>query len=89
MDIEITHDNYFEIAEALHAVLTLWHDGKHGYAVLCKSQFKPGHGWRTSTVEEENYYFNDIESMVNNHQGYGEIEKLMDDLNDFVNELDD
>lgn len=87
--IKITNDNYFDIAEALHTVLTLWHDGKHGYVVLCKSQFKPGPGWSESDVERENEYFYDIEAMVKDNQGYDDIEKLMDELNDFINDLEE
>lgn len=84
MNIEINEENYFDIAEALHAVLSLWHDGKEGYRVLCKSQFKPGIMWSESKVEIENNYFNEVESLVNNNQGYDEIEKLMDNLNEFI-----
>jgi hypothetical protein len=87
MNITIDNDNYFDIAEALHAVLNLWHDGGKGYEVLSKSQFIPGMAWRESIVERENPYFHEVESLVNNKQGYDEIEKLMDNLNDFMDNL--
>jgi len=89
MNITIDNDNYFDIAEALHAVLNLWHDGGKGYEVLCKSQFNPGMAWSEGIVEQENPYFYEVESLVNNKQGYDEIEKLMDNLNEFIDNLEE
>jgi hypothetical protein len=88
MKIKIDNDNYFDIAEALHAVLILWHDGQYGYEVLCKSKFKPGMGWSESDVEESNEFFKNIESLVDKKQGYNDISDLMDELNNFVDSLE-
>jgi hypothetical protein len=90
--IEINEENYFDIAEASHAVMTLWHDGKYGYVILCKSQFRPGPVWRESNVENENDYFHIIESMVvdgmGKFKGYDEIDNLIDELNEFIENLE-
>lgn len=93
MSIKIDRDNYFDIAEALHSVLTLWHDGKFGYELLCRSQFRPGMGYRESDVENENEFYHEIESLLldknKKFKSYDKIEKLMDKLNKFVDNLED
>lgn len=83
-------ENYFDQAEALHAVLTLWHGGQHSetYVLLCKSQFRPGVSWTISGVERENPYFSEIEEWVKN----GETEKLtllMEEIERFLEEKND
>lgn len=87
-NIEINEDNYFEIGEALHTVLTLWHDGGRGYELLCRSQYRPGLGYSESEVEENNEYFAEIENLLTDENGkftsYDEIEKLMDKLDEYL-----
>lgn len=89
-DIVIDDDNYFEIAEAIHTVLTLWHDGSYGYELLCRSQFEPSMSWSESTVIDENEYYGEVNALVESSDGkflgYDEIEKLLDTLNEFIDE---
>lgn len=82
--IEINNDNYFEIAEALHAVMNQYHDGGYGYEVLCMSKFNPGYGWSESIVEAENEYFAEIEALAKLDDNYCAIAELMTNLNKFV-----
>lgn len=88
--INITEDNYFDIAEAIHTVLTLWHDGSYGYVLLCRSQFRPGMSWSEEVVEKENEYYNEVESLLlddnGNFKSYDLIEELLNNLNDFIEE---
>jgi hypothetical protein len=60
--ITVDQDNYFDVAEALHAWLSLNHEGQWSdtYRLLCRSQFKPGASWSESRVEAENPYFSEI-----------------------------
>ena len=85
--IEVNEENYFDIVEVLHSLLTQWHDGRRGYEILCKSQFRPGMGWSESDVEEYECY-QDVKDLIENDKGeflgYDEIEKLMDNLNEFI-----
>lgn len=92
-NIKIDDENYFDIAEAIHTVLTLWHDGKHGYVLLCRSKFKPGMAWNENKVISENEYYNEVNSLVENKSGeflgYSEIEKLQNRLEYFLENIDD
>lgn len=91
--ITVNEENYFEIAEAIHTVLTLWHDGKHGYVLLCRSHFRPGMGWRETDVIAENEYYSEVNALVESEDGkflgYSRIEKLLDEVNEFVDKLHD
>lgn len=87
--IEVTEDNYFDIAEALHAVLTVWHDGGRGYALLCRSQFKPGMGWSESNVEEENEYYAEIEELYEKGTNFEAMEYLLDEIDAFLDNRED
>jgi hypothetical protein len=55
-------ENYFEYAEALHAWLSLNHNGQHSveYVLLSSSQFKPGFMWSESRVKHENSVYGEI-----------------------------
>ena len=57
--LTVTEDNYFEIAEAVHAFCSLWYGGMGCpmYSILSRSEFKPGPLWSGSRVEEENEFF--------------------------------
>lgn len=82
--IVITEDNYFDVAEALHAVLMLWHDGGRGYELLCRSEFKPGMAWSESRVEEENEYFSEIEELYEKGTNFEAMEKILDGINEYL-----
>ena len=60
--LNVTTENYFDIAEALHAWLSLNHEGQWSetYKLLCRSQFRPGASWSESRVEAENEYYPEI-----------------------------
>ena len=92
-DFIIDDDNYFEIAEAIHTVLTLWHDGRFGYELLCRSQFKPSPSWYEQNVIDENEFYDDVNSLVESSDGkflgYDEIEILLDNLNEFIDNSGD
>ena len=77
--IRVNQDNFFDIAEAIHAVLTMWHDGKSSksYSLLSQSQFKPSPMWSEYDVESENYYFPEIEQLARTNK-WDKIEELMD-----------
>lgn len=76
-------ENYFEQAEALHTVLTLWHEGQWSkkYELLCRSQFKPGHSWSESDVEENNEFYPIIEQYSDN-----DLEILMNEIKIYLEE---
>lgn len=78
-------ENYFEQAEALHAVLTLWHGGQASktYSLLCQSQFKLGMAWSESQVEEENSYFSQIEAWAEDNDDE-KLETLMTEINHYL-----
>ncbi len=78
--LKIDNDNYFEVAEAIHAWLTLNHEGQASdtYRMLCQSEFKPGMLWSESDVELENEYYPEINDK--------NIESLFNQLTDFLNE---
>lgn len=84
--IDVNEENYFEVAEALHAVLTLWHDGGRGYELLCRSEFRPGMGWSESTVEEENEYFAEIETLYEKGTNFDAMEKILDAIDEILKE---
>jgi hypothetical protein len=88
-EIEINEDNFFEIAEALHTVLILWHGGQYSqtYATLCQSKFSPGPCWSESDVEKENEFFSQIETMAE-QKNYDGLENLMNRINEFVDNRD-
>jgi hypothetical protein len=79
--MKIDSDNYFDVAEALHAVLNLWHGGQYSetYALLCRSKFKPGMAWSESQLEEENFYFHEIEELAK-HNKIEELENIMNQI---------
>jgi|688.fasta_scaffold114122_6 hypothetical protein len=87
--MKVDSDNYFDVAEALHAVLTLWHGGQYSetYALLCRSQFKPGMAWSESSVEEENPYFEEIEALAKENNTE-ELSRLMNDVDQVLEALD-
>lgn len=87
--IEVNEENYFDVAEALHAVLTLWHDGGRGYELLCRSEFKPGHGWSESRVEEENEYFAEIEALYEKGTNFEAMEKILDRIDEVLEETEE
>jgi len=88
--IEVDYDNFFGVAEALHAVLTLWHAGQYSetYRLLCRSKFKPGMAWRESDVEIENEFFTDIEAMAENNDIEG-LERLFNHVEIILDTKDD
>jgi hypothetical protein len=61
-ELIVTDENYFELAEAVHAWLSLNHEGQWSdtYRLLCRSKFNPGPMWSESRVESENPYFTEI-----------------------------
>jgi len=63
--IELDEENIAYVAEALHAVLSLHHEGQNSkkYELLSMSPFKPSHFWSESKVEEENLFFQEIENL--------------------------
>jgi len=52
-------ENYFEQAEAFYTVCILWHGGQSSklYELSCRIDFRPGHSWNESDVENENEFF--------------------------------
>jgi hypothetical protein len=72
--IDINSENYFEVYEAIHTALTLWHGGQDSeeYRLLSRSEFSPGHSWSESDVEENNEYYSEIEELIKN----GELETI-------------
>lgn len=56
MMVEINQDNYFEVAEAIHAFCGDWHSGQTSelYSILSQSEFHPGPLWSSEKVELEN-----------------------------------
>jgi len=78
-------ENYFDQAEALHTVLTLWHEGQASkkYELLCRSQFKPAPSWSESRVEIENEFFPEIESWKDDDS---KLETLMNEIVQYLEE---
>lgn len=76
-------ENYFDQVEALHTVLTLWHEGQWStkYRLLCQSQFKPGPMWSESQVEQENDFYSEIETWKNDDK---KLELLMTEINHYL-----
>jgi hypothetical protein len=83
MNTLLDKENYFDQAESLHTVLTLWHEGQWStkYRLLCASQFKPGPMWNETQVELENQYFHEIESWRDDDK---KLEKLMNEINEYL-----
>lgn len=78
--LTVDRENYFDVAEALHAWLSLNHEGQWSetYKLLCRSRFKPGPMWRESRVESENFYFAEI-TAENAARLMDEIEAILAD----------
>jgi hypothetical protein len=78
-------ENYFDQAEALHTVLTLWHDGQWSetYALLCRSKFKPGPFWSESEVQKNNSYYQELEQWTSDNQ-IDKLRQLMDEIEHFL-----
>jgi len=59
---DVSRENYFEVAEALHCWLSLNHEGQFSetYKLLCRSRFNPGPLWSESRCETENAYVSEI-----------------------------
>lgn len=70
----IDNENYFDVAEALYAWLSLNHEGQSSdkYSMLCQIDFRPSPLWSESRVEEENFYFAEIDE-----ENYEEIFKAL------------
>ena len=79
-------ENYFDQAEALHTVLTLWHEGQHStkYRLLSLSKFSPGPMWSESEVEKENIFYSEIESWKDDDK---KLNLLMAEINHYLNEV--
>jgi hypothetical protein len=72
-------DNYFDQAEAVYTFCVLNHEGQNSvkYSVLsARLDFKPGHFWSESQVEQENDFYSEVSSWSD------------DELETFCNELD-
>lgn len=76
--LTVDTENYFDVAEALHAWLSLNHEGQSSdtYALLCRSQFNPGPSWSESRVERDNFYFAEIDA--------DNVERLMGEVEAFL-----
>lgn len=76
----INSENYFDYAEALHCFLTLHHEGQNStkYALLCRSQFKPGPLWSESRCEAENEYYAEI-TEENYQDLFEQLEKYLEE----------
>lgn len=85
--IEVNEDNYFDVAEALHACLIAWHGGQWSetYRLLCRSKFKPGMAWSESLVEQENEYYAEIEELCRENK-IEELEKLFNGIDAILND---
>lgn len=61
-EIKIDSENFFDVAEAIHAFCTLWHSGQCSelYSILSQSEFKPGMLWNIEQVETENIYYSQL-----------------------------
>lgn len=90
IDMEVKNlldeENYFDQAEALHTVLSLYHEGQWSkkYELLCRSQFKPGRAWREDNVIKDNWFYNEIVEYND-----AELEQLMNELEKFLDEKED
>ena len=75
----IDDENCFDIAEAIHAWLTLWHNGisSKEYECLCRSQFKPGPLWSETSVENENIYFDEINRIEPFDETFERLEEFL------------
>lgn len=62
MKLNITSENYFEIAEAVHAFCSLNHHGQscEMYSILSRSPFRPGPMWSETRVLKENEFYSQI-----------------------------
>lgn len=77
----INDDNYFDLAEALHAWLSLYHTGQGSieYNCLSRSQFKPDPMWSESEVERENYFFDEINRIEPYYETFNRLEQFLKD----------
>ena len=59
---DVNDDNYFDVAEAIHAFCILWHSGQNSelYSIFSQSEFKPGMAWSESVVEKENEFYSEL-----------------------------
>ena len=80
--IEINDDNYFDVAEAIHAFCSSWHNGQTSelYSILSQSQFEPGPLWSESRVELENDFYSELTE--------ANISEYFKSLNKFLDERD-
>lgn len=74
-------ESYFDQAEALHTVLTLYHEGQYSkkYRLLSQSKFKPGLLWYEENVIKDNYFYSEIVEYNDD-----ELEALMCELGHFL-----
>lgn len=79
-------DNYFDQAEAVYAFCVLNHEGQNSvkYSVGCSLDFKPGHGWSESDVEQNNEFYSEVETWNDN-----QLEKFVEELDHYFENRDD
>lgn len=75
--ISVDEDNFFDVAEAIHAFCALNHTGQNSvlYSILSQSDFNPSPNWSETRVESENQHY--IELTEQN------IESIFDQLKAF------
>lgn len=81
MTVTINHDNYFEVAEAIHCYCSLNHSGQASeqYSILSRSQFKPSPTWTETRCEIENEFYSEIND-ENVSELFEELEKFLGSL---------
>lgn len=73
----LKEDGYFDLAEAIHCYLSLYHEGQGSfkYALLSRSLFRPGPLWKESRCEKENDFYPLVQELSDD-----EIEMFMDEI---------
>lgn len=79
-------DNYFEQAEACYTVCVLNHEGQNSkkYELQCRIDFKPGHSWSESDVENENEHYAEFEAMDDS-----QLERFVEELEHYFENRED
>ncbi len=83
-------DNYFEQAEACYTVCILWHGGQNSllYELQCRIDFKPGHSWSETKVENENEFYGMFEDWVKNKEE-NKLELFVEELEHYFENRED